>query len=277
LNDALSHIGRAPERAGEAHFLLGSTYLRLAEQLPAERAEDLWRKARVHLEQAEQLTVPEADRAALGYRLGRASYQTGGDVQRVIDALTKTIQQVEDDRAAGYEILTQCYLRLPVPNVAAALQAIDRLLQLPTLAESRLGPARLLRGELLLRTQQREAARKALDRIGPEAPPAVLARARYLRARSYQEERAWAEAAKLWEELLAQNRLPPADPGRILYLLGCCYRNVGRREEAAGAWQRAVQHGGEDGQAAGLRLANVLVESQQVPAALEHYERALAA
>src|SRR5713226_7217566 len=41
LNDALSHVGRLPSRAGEAHFLLGSTYLRLAEQLPAERAADL--------------------------------------------------------------------------------------------------------------------------------------------------------------------------------------------------------------------------------------------
>src|SRR6266852_5088246 len=50
LNDALSHIGRLPDRAGEAHFLLGSTYLRLAEQLPGERAADLWRKARAHLE-----------------------------------------------------------------------------------------------------------------------------------------------------------------------------------------------------------------------------------
>jgi tetratricopeptide (TPR) repeat protein len=274
LSEALSHISRLPDRAGETHFLLGTAYLRLAEQVPAERAADLWRKARSHLEQAEQLGVPEGDRASLVYRLGKAWYHAGGDVQRVIDYLSRTIDQVEDDRAAGYEMLTQCYLRLPVPNLPAALQANEKQLQLPT-EDSRLVPARLLRGELLLRLQQREAARKVLVRIGPGAPPALLARARYLRAHSYQEEEAWAEAAKLWEEVLADRRQPPADASRIAYFLGWCYRNLNRRADAARSWEPAAQQGGEEGQAASLRLANVHIETGNISAALELYDRAL--
>lgn len=276
LNEDLSHIGRLPNRAGETHFLLGSTYLRLAEQLPAERAADFWRKARSHLEQAEQLGVPENDRPPLLYRLGKASYHTGGDLQRVIDYLSKTIEQVDDDRAAGYEMLTQCYLRLPAPNLAAALQANEAQLQLPTVPESRLVPARLLRGELLLRLQQRDAARKVLARIGSDAPPALLARARTLRARAFQEEEAWAEAAKLWEEILADRRQPSTDSGRIAYLLGCCYRNLQRPKDAVRAWEAAVQQGGEEGQAAGLRSANVLVQSSNISEALLRYDQALA-
>jgi tetratricopeptide (TPR) repeat protein len=275
LTEALGCIDRLPDRAGEAHFLLGSTYLRLADAVPAERAAGFWQKARTHLEQAELLGVPEGDRPPLLYRLGQACYHTGGDVQRILDYLSKTVDQVEDDRAIGYDILTQCYLRLPVPNLAAALQTNEKLLQLPTANESRLIPARLQHGELLLRTQQRELARKVLARIGTDAPPAIQARARCLRARSYQEEEAWAEAAKLWEEVLADQRQPATHPGRILYLLGCCYRNLHRAADADGAWLKAIQGGGEEGQAACVRLANLRVETRHIPSALELYEQAL--
>ncbi|HLJ95292.1 MAG TPA: tetratricopeptide repeat protein [Gemmataceae bacterium] len=276
LNDALNHIGRLPDRAGETHFLLGSTYLRLAEQLPAERAPELWRKARVHLEQAEQLRLAESDRVPLRYRLAKAWFHTGGDAQRIIDYLKQSIEQVEDDRATGYEILTQCYLRLPIPNLPAALQANDKELQQPTTPESRLVPARLLRGELLLRMQQRDLARKVLIRIDTDAPPAMLARARSLRARSYQEEAAWAEAASVWEEILADRRQPPTEPGQIFYWLGCCYRNLHRPADAVRAWESAVHQPGEEGQAAGLRLANVEIERDHLPAGLKLYDSALA-
>ena len=275
LTEALNHIGRLPDRAGEAHFLLGSTYLRLAEQVPAERAADFWQKARTHLEQAEHLGVPENDRPPLLYRLGQAWYHTGGDAQRIIDYLSKAIDQVEEDRAIGYEMLTQCYLRLPAPNLAAALQANEKQLQLPTVNESRLIPAQLLRGELLLRMQRDEAARKVLAQIGRNAPPAIQARARYLRACSYQDEKDWVEAAKLWQEVLDDRRQPPTDPGRIWYSLGCCYRNLHRAADADRAWEQAVQQGGVEAQAASLRLANVRVESDKIPSALELYERAL--
>lgn len=274
LNESLSHIDRLPDRAGETHFLLGSTYLRLAEQVPADRAADLWQKARSHLEEAEHLGVPDPDRAVLLYRLGKAWYHTGGDLQRIIANLGKTIDLVDEDRAAGYEILTQCYLRLPIPNVPAALQANAKQLQLPT-SDASLVPARLMRGELLLRMQQREEARRFLVRIGPDAPPAIAARARYLRARSYQEEEAWAEAAKLWEEVLADRRQPPTDPGRVLYYLGWCYRNLRRPSDAARFWERAVKEGGEEGQAASVRLANLRIEAGNIPAALTLYESAL--
>jgi tetratricopeptide (TPR) repeat protein len=276
LNDALGHVGRLPDRAGEAHFLLGSTYLCLAEQVPAEAATDLWHKARSQLQEAEQRGVPENDRPLLRYRLGMAWYHTGGDVQRVIDYLSAVVDQVEEDRAAGYDALTQCYLRLPKPNLVAALQANAMQLQLPTADESRLAPARLLRGELLLRMKDGEAARKFLAKI-KDAPPEIVAKARALRARSYQDEETWSEAAKLWEEALADPRQPPTDRGQILYLLGCCYRNLHRSAEAARFWKSATHQNGEVGQAASLRLANLQIETGDLPAALELYERALAA
>ena len=267
LTEALSLIDRLPEREGEAHFLLGSVYLRLAGEVPPDRAADLWHKARSHLEQAEQLGVPEADRASLLYRLGQAWYQTGGNVERVIDYLSKSIDQVDEDRAMGYAILTQCYMRLPVPNVQAALEANEKQLQLPTNnEESRLVSPRLIRGELYMQKQQWDAARKVLARIDPTAPPAILARARFLRAQSYQEEEAWAEAAKLWEEVLADQRQPPTDPVRVGYLLGVCYDNLHRLADAARSWERIKEQAQDEGQAARLRLAHVRIEMGNIPA-----------
>jgi tetratricopeptide (TPR) repeat protein len=275
LSEALSHIDRLPKRAGEAHFLLGSVYLRLAGEVPPASAADLWQKVRSHLEQAEQLGVPEADRATLLYRLAQAWYQTGGNVERVIDYLSKSIDQVDDDRAAGYAILTQCYMRLPVPNVQAALEANEKQLQLPTDDENRLVSPRLIRGELYMRKQEWDKAQKVLTRIGPNSPPAIVARARFLLAQSYQEEEAWAEAAKLWEAVLADQRQPPADPVRVRYLLGVCYDNLHRPADAARPWERIEEEAQAEGQAARLRLAHVRIAMGNIPAGLELYGRAL--
>ena len=92
-------------------------------------------------------------------------------------------------------MLTQAYLRLPEPDLANALLANQKQLDQPTPDENRLAAARLLRGELLLRVQDRQEARKALSRIAANAPLAILSRARRLQARSYQDGDAWAEAA----------------------------------------------------------------------------------
>jgi hypothetical protein len=143
--DLLGRIDRLPARAGEAHFLTGSAYVRMAEKLPADRADETWRKARYHLEQAEKLGVPEGDVPRLQYRLAKAWFQTGGDMHRVIEYLNATIEQAAEDRGEGYGLLTQAYLRARPRDVPAALAANQKQLQQPTADENLLAPARLLR------------------------------------------------------------------------------------------------------------------------------------
>jgi tetratricopeptide (TPR) repeat protein len=276
LVDALNRIDRLPGRAGEAHFLLGSAYLALADRLPAERAQDLQRQACLQLEQAEARGVPEADRALLAYRLGKAYYQTGGDPARTILYLNASIEQVGEDRSEGYGMLAQTYLRLPERDLKSALAANEKQLQQPIADEKVLAPARLLRGELLLELRDREAARKVLARIGPGAAPALVSQARLLRARSFQEEDAWAEAAPLWEGVLADSNEKQADRNRILYYLGWCYQNLHRTADAIRLWEQVAETGGETAQAACLRLGEVRLEGGQARAAVPWYERALA-
>jgi tetratricopeptide (TPR) repeat protein len=279
LHDILNRVARFPRSAGEAHFLVGSVYVRVAGGALEEQAEALWREARSHLEQAESHGVADSDHIQLLYRLGKALFQTWGEPQRIIDCLLQCADQI-DERGDAYNMLSRTYLRLPTPDVRAALAANEKQLQLPTEDERALAPARLLRGELLLLWPDpgsREAARKVLARISPAAPASILSRARYLRARSYQEEGAWAEAATLWEQVLADVHEPPSDVGRVSYWLALCYHNLNRPAEAIPVWQRTINHGGEEGQAALLYLADTRIKRGELAAALDLYRGAFRA
>ncbi|HEV3083495.1 MAG TPA: tetratricopeptide repeat protein [Gemmataceae bacterium] len=277
LTNVLVKIDRLPARRAEAHFLLGWAYARLAGPVTATHTTELWRQAREQLELAERFVVADADNSLLQYLLGKAWYQTGAEPQRIIAYLLSSIDAAADDRAEGYEMLTQAYLRLPQPDLAGALQANQKQLDQPAADENRLAPARLLRGELLLRLHDRQEARKVLARIGPNAPPGILSRARRLQARCNQEEGAWAEAAELWEAVLNDRANPPTEEAsQILYALGCCYRNLHRVADAARVWELIVKVPREEGQAACLRLAESRLESGNRARALDLLETALA-
>lgn len=266
---------RFSERNGEIHFLLGSAYLRLGRETAGAPAREAWQQACRHFAEAETLDVPAGDRVSLMYRHGVSLYLTGADRARVIDYLSRSVEHVADDRAEGYGMLAQAYLSLPTPDVQAALKSNEKQLALPVVNDALLAPARLLRGELLLKVGQRAEARKMLARIGANSAPVIYARSRYLLARCYQEDKAWEEAARLWEEVLADRKYGPANAGEVLYDLGICYRRLERTDDAAQVWETAVQSAGDAGRAAALRLADLRAEEGDREAALALFNQAL--
>jgi tetratricopeptide (TPR) repeat protein len=269
LADRLTNqASRHPDQAGEIEYLVGNLYTRIAERDPAGGVLDAWAKARQHLEQAQTLGVAESDFTRLTYLLAKAWYHTGCDMQEVVDALERSIEGGADQPAEGYALLAQAYLHLTNRDVESALRAIEKELSVPYVGEDLLAPARLLKGELLLELKQSEEARKALENIGIQAPPLVLAKARYLRAHSLQEEEHWVEAEKLWEDALEDKVAPPPEPARTLYNLGVCHRNLGKSAEAARVWAECAQRGdaGEAGPAALVQLAELqLAEPDPMP------------
>jgi tetratricopeptide (TPR) repeat protein len=291
---ALQESGRCPKRAGEAHFLLGSTFLRQTgkaigpgdyvvtpgrrpdpDPLPKEVA-DAWQKARVHLEEAENLGVPDADQLRLTYRLGKVWYHFQEDPRRVADYLARSVEQAADDPAEGYAMLTQAYLRQPQSNLQAALEANKRQLDLPTSNDDALMPARLLRGDLLLRVGNAGAAEETLKFIKPSAAPALVVQARYLQARACQEQEQWEKAAQFWKQTLEDRSGAIPESAVPLYNLGVCYRHLERPTDAARAWEQVLsQSHGDEAPAAALGLAELrLVESNPQPA-LEAFARAV--
>jgi tetratricopeptide (TPR) repeat protein len=272
----VDRVAILPARAGEAHFLLGSVYERLAAQGLPDRTKELRANALVHLQQAEKLGVPAADLPRLEYQLGTLLYQ-GGDLRRAIEYLNRSLPQGgADDPAAGYAMLVTAQLHLQPPDLEGALRANQKQLEV-TASEEATAPVRLLRAEILFNKGMRLEAIKVLERIGPAAPPAVRHRARLLQARCCLQEELWAKAVPLWKEVLSNPLATPAQRARTLFVLGRCYRKLDPPDEAgaAVAWQEAAQAGGDEGQAAALSLAELRLAGPDPAAALEAFKRGL--
>jgi tetratricopeptide (TPR) repeat protein len=273
--ELLDRLDQLPGREGEVHYLLGSAYLRRVTEVSREQSGWALRLALSHLEEAASVGVPPAERSRLSYRLAKVWFLSGSDPKRIIDTLVPALETGTDDLHEAYGMLTQAYLRLPSPNLQGALEANAKQISLPTDDESLLDPARLLRGELLLRSKKPEEARKVLARIQRTAPNGIYARARQLRAQSCQDSGLWQEAAELWVEILNDTKAPPPDAGRISYYVGFCYRRMDRADDASRTWERISQQEGESGQAAAFSVADLRLKSNNPGAALEYLERAL--
>jgi tetratricopeptide (TPR) repeat protein len=280
----LEQLDRVPERQGEAYFLLGSAELALAGPGDPRQAAARYLEARKHLEQAEQAGVAEADQAPLRYRLAKADFCSAGDPRQVIDRLLAAVDQLTEDRDRGdaYVLLAQAYLRLPQPDLKGALAANERLRQLPLLPAEVLERAKLLGGELKLQLGRPEEARRDLSNIiNNRAPQAVRARKQVLLARTYEEERRWADAAGYWEDVWVNDPPEaPAERGLVLYHLGLCHRQLDHKDAAIRYWEQCCALGqtaegskasvvAEPSQAAALALADLNVQDNKHDKALE--------
>lgn len=273
---ALEACAQAPDRDGEARFLLGTAHLRVAAKADPLRAKEEWLLARQHLEQADATGVPEDDRLKLTYRLARAGYHTGDALPRVIARLEEAAEEA-DNRAEAYGLLTRAYLRLPKPDLTKALEANRKLRDVAEASEEDLSAAKLLGGELLLRLGKPDEARKSLEKISEQAPPAVVIKARLLRARSYQDEKQWGDAARLYTSALADSRAAVPAAAEVHYNLGVCHRHQEAPKEAARAWQECVQLGqSPEAPAAALALTELRLADNNLEAAVEMLALAVA-
>lgn len=271
-SNALDHTDLLADRAGEAAFLAGSAHARLADA--GDR--DHWKDARDRLDQAAQLGVDSKDQPLLTFRRAKAGFHTGDPLPDVIARLEETVG-TSDQRAAGYALLTQAYLNLPKPDLAKAIEANGKLRDVAEATEGELLAAKLQGGELLLRQGKPDEARRSLEKIGDQAPPAVLVKARLLLARSYQEEKVWGQALSQYEMVLAKHKALVPELGVVYYNLGLCYRQLEQPKEAAKEWQACVVHGkGPEAAAAAVGLAELHLAEAALEATLDDLNKAVA-
>ncbi len=263
-----------PDRAGTAHFLLGSTYLNLGETAGAIEAPNYRTAARRHLERAAGLGVSDDDGRLLSYRLARCWHLAGENPHGVIAALTPIANEGFAEAARAYTMLARAYLSLPVGDVEQALRYNSKLLALPTVNEELLAPARLLQGELLARLDRLTEARQVLARVGKDAPVLVRVQARTLRAQLCQRQGDWTEALEHWKKALADPSAPPDNSSQIRFELGRCHRELNQIVEAEAAWIKLLPAGGDVAQAAALELGALLLERDPA-GAVRYFERAL--
>jgi tetratricopeptide (TPR) repeat protein len=263
-NKALASADRFPQFAGEAHFLAGSA--RLLQSTPLDAA--AISQVRQHLEQADRLGIPDADRPKLAYRLAKVAVLQGTEGAKATANLSQAIDAA-DDPAEAYGLLAEAYLKQLPPDQNAALEATQQQLAkaAPASDAAMLAQARLRLGELQLKKDNLKDGRAALDRIGPDAPPEAFFAARALLADSYESTREWTKAARNLEQLGTNSKLAPSAKAAILYRLGRCFVQDQRPDDAARVWAEAVNLGGDEGQAAAWRLAEMKIESDAKAAA----------
>ena len=270
------------DRAGEVHFLAGSVYFRQALASPPESARDYWPRAVEHLEEAQQLGADERDLPMLEYRLGRALYAQESDVPRALELMTRSIDRGAEQPLAGYQLLVQAYLKLPVPDVDAALVASRKVVELTDDRDiDALAQARINHAELLLRKDQRADAVKELDRVGARASRPLWLRAKLLQVRICEQDENWPKALTVWQALLADPAQVPGGKAHVLYAIGWCSAKLEQPDlvRASKCWEGALALGGVEGQAAGLRLGSLrlLGPARDWAQGLEDWRQALAA
>jgi tetratricopeptide (TPR) repeat protein len=277
-DDVLMQVTHYPHKSGEAHYLTGTLYMRITDDQPMDKAAPLRARALAHLEEAFSRGVAEPDQAMLQFRLGQLLYQKG-ELRRAIPLLARSIdQQPLEQRPAAYGMLVQAYLKLPRPDIDAALQVNQKQLDL-LVEEHALGQAWLLRGELQLKKERRQEALKTLANIGAKAPRELRVPARLLQVRCCEEEGLWNKAIELWTELMPEAEHVPGGRARILYALGWCHVNLDQPDHklAQRWWEEASGLDGVEAQAASLRLGELwLMGPTPDPAsALKQLARAL--
>jgi tetratricopeptide (TPR) repeat protein len=267
---ALDLTGPDGDRAGEAYFLLGTARMRQGDREPGDVGRARWDEARKALDEAQRLGVPPPEQGRLRWRIAKVSFHSGADPRRVVEQLAASAEEAED-RAEAYDLLSQAYLRLTPPDYQKALEANTKVREQPVLRDDMLARVKLRSGDLKLKLGRADEARKDLEMIGPSAPPAVLSRARLLRARSYQDESKWAEAAAQWQDALKDTREPLADRAEALYLLGVCHRRLDQPEESVKDWDECVRVGAASpaAVAAAVQLAEMRVEHKEFAAAID--------
>lgn len=281
---ALQHAQQAVDnlmydqgQAAEAFFLLGSAHLRVADRPDQPSADEHYREAQRLLQEALRRGLSGEDANRLHYRLAKVSFHLRDNPDQVVEQLKSNLD-FADDRAEALTLLYQSYLRKTPPDNKEALRINKKLREeVPQIGEDVLGPAKLAGAKLLLQLNQREEARKTLEKINDQAPPATLAEKNMLLAGLYQEEHKWAEASALWRAVLEEKRVPLNEPGGVLYNLGVCYRQLDQYGPAAEAWSDCLERSrGEEAQAAALALAELRLHEANPEKGVGMLEKAVA-
>jgi tetratricopeptide (TPR) repeat protein len=253
-----------PRFQGEYAFLSGSYWFLRGEydlRDPSFRA-----KAQERLAQALALGVPESDLPALYYRLGMTTFRRGQHQVQALAWIKKGLDLGADQPALGYAYLVEAHLKMPQPDLEAALAASmkyrehvdDRNLEA-------LGKARYTHADILCRLERRAEAIRELDAVDPRVSPELRARVLLLEATCAEQEEQWGAALRYWtalEPLVAQ---VPGGTSRIHYALGVVQLRVNPPDPVAAeaSWRKAVGGTDEDAQAAALRLGNLLVTTNR--------------
>lgn len=259
----------------KAKLLLAEGWLRRATVLPADEAAQ---RIKVTQEELGALGIPrdQADAERKNYLLALAKYQTGEDMPGAIRELT-AVPEDSSVAAESLDLLVKCYLKLPIPDPQGALVANERLRSLGMLTDEQRGQAQLSAGELLLKLQKPEEARRVLDKVGSRVSSSVRNRAGILLAQSFQDQGMWTQAAEAWQNLLDSETSTDAQMLSTAWLsLGICHQKSEQPIQAGEAFEKVLEFPPNDSSPqAHLLLGQQFANEKDAARSLAHFQAAL--
>jgi tetratricopeptide (TPR) repeat protein len=265
LNKVAAGVESYPNQGPTARFHLGSGYVRLAEITPAlDESRGYWTLARQHFEMVtdKQLRDP-LDAPKLAFRSAKARAAVGllpdtPGAELLLLATVLSAPPPGEDGGETHRLIADLALRANPPDVPRAKVELTRYLESTGIATpaASLARARFRLGDLYLRTQEYELARKWLEQIGTEAPdvlpPAKAALSQVLMATAN-----FPAAVKEWESLRGMPGVSQALRQMATYQLAQCKLKLRETEAAARLLEDSVKGDGAEAPAAAIQLADL--------------------
>jgi hypothetical protein len=255
-------IDPPPQLEQQVPFVVGSGLVFQAEASPpSPETDEQWQAARKLLESADEKGLAESDRARRQFRLARSWAHTGEPAAKVIELLAKSLN-CGDDPSEGNRLLAELYRKLEPPETKKARDCLREYLTrvAPGRGEQQQrqqNEARLMLGAIHTELGETEEARKVLEKIGPDAPPELLVDARLQLGKSFALEEDWPQAVRCLEQARDVRGGTPAQKGAVLYQLSEYYLRNNHKDQAIATLDRLRKNTGPEGQAAGLKLAEL--------------------
>jgi tetratricopeptide (TPR) repeat protein len=242
-----------------------------------------------YLDQSRQLDFPRGREPAGLLMLGRAQYRAGR-YPLAIAALTEALTKNPDSTVEIEQALTDCLLKSEPPQIAAALEHIDRLLRIPGLSPRQRDEAHLLAANIYFRAGDLAACEEALKQVLEGS--SLFPQAQALAARVVLTQLPGAQRGKILtdaekrplQSLLAQLK-PLADQrglerdvaAQLDLLLAVVQERLNDTSEASRSYSqiRKVHHGSPEALAATFYEAEWLLTAGHVEESLSLFRRAL--
>ncbi len=260
IEPLLARAESMPRQQAECEFLVGSYFYRRGELDAA--APESFARANTHLTRALSLNVADNDLPMLFFRLGMTHYRQGQHLVQALNWIRQGLDLGAENPVRGYAFLVEAYLKLPQPNLAAALSANQRHLEFVDDRDPEvIGQARCQHADILRRLERRDDALHELEQIDGKIDAPLLAKVRLLQALCSEDEGQWMNALEFWKALEPIADHVDGGKGRVCYALGHAHTRLEPVDDAAveSHWRQAIAAGGDEGQAAGIRLGHRLL------------------
>jgi len=224
-----------------------------------------WDEALKTLKSINQENLLEEEKQKYTFLFAKACILLKVELKEAIELLEKANLEPGRDPEC-LNLLSFGYMRSVDPDFTKALKANEEFRNIPLLSEEKRIPAQILGGELLMKLQRPDEARKVLQNINSGRNLGLEIKARQLLARSYMEEGLWLEAVNIWKQILDSPKEVLGDAGKPLYFIGVCLKKIDLVKEAEKAWVECEGKSQADERyAASFQLAQIHLDNKSFP------------